>query len=171
MQWCASRVIVPGLLFSEVRAINMDWGDPAQSMVDLSRPLACDAWLARGSDLLVEWRAFSTWRAYATHITAALAWLREQVEASHMKWHAETLRKEPQFFLAFAVYKLETAETLTAFKKPIQALRMAMRINNIPVKPDFLTAVVREVNRRRRSKSVRKRPGLLFSPHLDVCPR
>ena len=106
---------------------------PGGSMVDPSRPLACDAWLARGSDLLVEWRAFSTWRAYATHITVAIAWLREQVEASHMKWHANTLRKEPRFFSAFAVYKLKTAETLKAVKKPIQALHMAMRINNIPV--------------------------------------
>ena len=80
-----------------------------------------------------------------------------------MKLHADTLRAEPCFFLAFAVYKLETAETLTAVEKPIQALRMAMRINNISVQPDLLTTVVREVNRQRRSKSVRKRPGLLFS--------
>ena len=136
---------------------------PGGSFVDPERPLACDKWLERGADLLVEWRAFSTWRTYGGYIDDTLAWLRRNVEDSGMVWHAKTLRDEPRFFSAYAVYLLHTTSTITAVEKPIQALRLAMRVNGIKVQDDLLTSVVREVNRRRRSKSVRKRPGLLFS--------
>ena len=144
---------------SDVRRFRI----PGGSFADPERPLSCDHLLQQGADLLVEWRAFSTWRTYGCYIEDALKWLRGHVEASGMKWHAQTLRDEPRFFSAYAVHLLNTTTSLTAVEKPIQALRMAMRINGIDVKIDLLTTVVREVNRRRRSKSIRKRPGLLFS--------
>ena len=63
---------------------------------------------------------------------------------------------------AFAVYKLDTGTSMTAIEQSIAALRMAMRINNIPVRACLLMDVVREVNKRRRRKSAKKRSGLLF---------
>ena len=73
------------------------------------------------------------------------------------------MRDEPRFVAAFAVYKLDTGKSMTAIEQSIAALRMAMRINNVPVRPCLLTEVVREVNKRRRRKSVKKRSGLLFT--------
>ena len=84
---------------------------PGGDYADNGVLLACDSCLRRGADLLVEWRAFSTWRTYATYITSALEWLRTMVLASGMAWHTSTLIRERRFLAAFSVHVLETSAT------------------------------------------------------------
>lgn len=136
---------------------------PGGSAVDPKRPLACDKDLSRGAELIVEAWAFGTWKAYHRVWLRVKEYLQDMVRRSGYAWHVSTFKDEPRFISAAAVHVLYENDAMSTVEKSIAALKMAMRVNNVHVAPDLLTQVVCKVNRRRRAKSVRKRPGLLFS--------
>ena len=55
-----------------------------------------------------------------------------------------------------------TSPAITAVESAVLAMRMAMRVSGIPVGDDFVTGIIREVTRRERKKSVRKKQGVTF---------
>ena len=142
---------------------SRDFALPGSSLGrDPSRPIACDDYLDRAADMLVAWRAAGTWRRYHGAWMRVRPWLERMVKASGLEWHVSTLRDDPRFFTAAARWVYERSPAITAVESAVLAMRMAMRVSGIPVGDDFVTGIIREVTRRERKKSVRKKQGVTF---------
>ena len=125
------------------------------------QPSAADAFIDRGRRGLVPlFRADLTWVRYAPAWRRARVFLRRLMALDGKPWCVATLLEDPRYVTACSVWCYENTTSVSAIDTMTGAVRMAMRVNSIPVREDFLTAVVRSVARRQRGKPVRKKTAL-----------
>ena len=131
-------------------------GDKTSSVVD--------SLIQRGrAELVPLHRADLTWQKYAPAWKRASGFLRAAVEADGLEFTAATLRADRRYVTAAALWCFYTTTAATSVETMVGAIRMAMRVNDIPVEDDFMTSVTRSVARRQRAMPVRKRVNFTFT--------
>ena len=131
-----------------------------------------DELIRRGrSELIPLHRADLTWAKYAGPWKRAQVFLRSAVEADGRIYCAATLRADSRYVTAAALWCFYTTTAATSVETMVGAIRMAMRVNNIPIEDDFMTSVVRSVARRQRAVPVRKRVNITFDEVTKIAKR
>jgi len=129
-----------------------------------AKPSIVDGLILRGrSELVPLHRADLTWQKYAPAWKRASGFLRAAVEADGLEFTAATLRADKRYVTAAALWCFYTSTAATAVETMVGAIRMAMRVNDVPVEEDFMTSVVRSVARRQRALPVRKRVNFTYT--------
>ena len=135
-------------------------------------PSVVDGLLRRArTELVPLHRADLTWAKYAPSWKRARAFIRAAVEADGRVFCAATLRSDQRYVTAAALWCFYTTTAATSVETMVGAIRMAMRVNSIPIADDFMTSVVRSVCRRQRALPVRKRVNITFDEVSKIAKK
>ena len=110
-----------------------------------------------GKRLSHKCRARATWRQYHHPWLRVRSFLRAAILADGRDWCVQTLIDFPAYVRAVGPWVYTTKSSAASVETHILGLRMAMRMNDIPVPDDFMTKCVREVTRRERTKAPHRR--------------
>ena len=152
----------------KLRELVKEYYIPGSSAIRPDMPLSCDGWLQVCDECKGMNNARSTLSTRVGTWRKVRAFLRFHVEQSGYEWCCATLGAIPQFAQAVAAWLYKTTTHKTSVDTGIQVMRMAFKMNRIPVVDDPATRDIRSRTRRERGTMKRKKADIT-AEHVRLC--